>query len=54
MMMTFTEFLPALFEALGGEEIPQGSKSGHKLQEESQKRQRGAASTVLLHLRLGA
>ena len=24
MMMTFTEFLPALFEALGGEEIPQG------------------------------
>ncbi|MEN4829341.1 recombination-associated protein RdgC [Pseudomonas sp. P39-UII1] len=24
MMMTFTEFLPVLFEALGGEEIPQG------------------------------
>ncbi|MGS7251686.1 recombination-associated protein RdgC [Pseudomonas sp. SK] len=24
MMMTFAEFLPALFEALGGEEIPQG------------------------------
>ncbi|QXH48204.1 recombination-associated protein RdgC [Pseudomonas xanthosomatis] len=24
MMMTFREFLPALFEALGGEEIPQG------------------------------
>ena len=24
MMMTFSEFLPALFEALGGEEIPQG------------------------------
>jgi recombination associated protein RdgC len=24
MMMTFKEFLPALFEALGGEEIPQG------------------------------
>ena len=24
MMMTFTEFLPALFEALGGEDIPQG------------------------------
>ncbi|MCO7522651.1 MULTISPECIES: recombination-associated protein RdgC [Pseudomonas] len=24
MMMTFTEFLPLLFEALGGEEIPQG------------------------------
>ena len=24
MMMTFNEFLPALFEALGGEEIPQG------------------------------
>jgi len=24
MMMTFSEFLPVLFEALGGEEIPQG------------------------------
>ncbi|WP_017938691.1 recombination-associated protein RdgC [Zestomonas thermotolerans] len=24
MMLTFSEFLPALFEALGGEEIPQG------------------------------
>ena len=24
MMLTFKEFLPALFEALGGEEIPQG------------------------------
>jgi len=24
MMLTFAEFLPALFEALGGEEIPQG------------------------------
>ena len=24
MMLTFVEFLPALFEALGGEEIPQG------------------------------
>ena len=24
MMLTFTEFLPAMFEALGGEEIPQG------------------------------
>ncbi len=24
MMLTFTEFLPQLFEALGGEEIPQG------------------------------
>ena len=24
MMMTFAEFLPVLFEALGGEEIPQG------------------------------
>jgi len=24
MMMTFREFLPALFEAFGGEEVPQG------------------------------
>ncbi|MNR66319.1 Recombination-associated protein RdgC [compost metagenome] len=24
MMLTFAEFLPVLFEALGGEEIPQG------------------------------
>jgi len=24
MMLTFGDFLPALFEALGGEEIPQG------------------------------
>lgn len=24
MMLTFGEFLPALFEALGGEELPQG------------------------------
>jgi recombination associated protein RdgC len=24
MMLTFGEFLPQLFEALGGEEIPQG------------------------------
>ncbi|MCY1286671.1 Recombination-associated protein RdgC [compost metagenome] len=24
MMLTFSEFLPALFEALGGEEVPQG------------------------------
>ena len=24
MMMTFGEFLPALFEALGGEDVPQG------------------------------
>jgi recombination associated protein RdgC len=24
MMMTFVEFLPALFEALGGEDTPQG------------------------------
>lgn len=24
MMLTFTDFLPALFEALGGEEVPQG------------------------------
>ncbi|MNN29646.1 Recombination-associated protein RdgC [compost metagenome] len=24
MMLTFGEFLPALFEALGGEDIPQG------------------------------
>ncbi len=25
MMLTFAEFLPALFEALGGEEIPRAS-----------------------------
>jgi len=24
MMLTFGEFLPELFEALGGEELPQG------------------------------
>jgi len=24
MMMTFREFLPSLFEAFGGEEVPQG------------------------------
>ena len=32
MMMTFAEFLPVLFEALGGEEIPQGSESSSERQ----------------------